>query len=77
MLPDPINGAGIFTDVAALQRQGRRHRRLLFSSRDEAALPLLVRGVDVLADVDSDDEFVVGLNALITGFRALIPSSWQ
>ncbi|MFE4995695.1 hypothetical protein ACFRH4_31020 [Streptomyces mirabilis] len=34
-----------------------------------------MRHADVLADVDSDDEFEVGLNALITGLRALIPSS--
>ncbi|MFD8726141.1 TetR/AcrR family transcriptional regulator C-terminal domain-containing protein [Streptomyces sp. NPDC059629] len=54
-----------------------RHRRLLFSSCDEAALPLLVRRAGVLADVDSDDEFEVGLNVLITGFRVLVFSSRQ
>lgn len=50
----------------------RHHRRLLYASRDAAALPLLVQHADVLADVGSDDEFEVGLNALLAGFRDLI-----
>ena len=50
----------------------RHHRQLLYSSRDAAALPLLVRHADILAEVDSDDEFEVGLNALLAGFRHLI-----
>jgi AcrR family transcriptional regulator len=50
----------------------RRHRRLLYGSRDAAAFPLLVRYADVLAEVGSDDEFEVGLGALLAGFRALI-----
>jgi len=50
----------------------RDDRRLLYSSRDAAAFPLLVRHADILADVDSDAEFEVGLNALLTGFRALL-----
>ena len=53
----------------------RKHRRLLYGSRDSAAFPLLVRHADVLAEVTSDDEFEVGLNALIAGFRDLIESS--
>ena len=48
------------------------HRRLLFESRDPAAFPLLVRNADALAVVGSDDEFEVGLNALLAGFRDLI-----
>ncbi|MEV6232764.1 TetR/AcrR family transcriptional regulator [Saccharopolyspora shandongensis] len=48
------------------------HRRLLYRSRDAAAFPLLVQHADVLAEVGSDDEFEVGLNALLTGFRILI-----
>ncbi|MGA6158736.1 TetR/AcrR family transcriptional regulator [Stenotrophomonas sp. NPDC087984] len=52
-----------------------RHRRLLFRSRDAAAFPLLVQHADTLAEVSSDDEFEVGLNALLTGFRALIQNS--
>ncbi len=50
----------------------RRDRRLLYRSRDPAATPLLVRHADVLAGVGSDDEFEVGLNALLAGFRGLI-----
>ncbi|WP_020123976.1 TetR/AcrR family transcriptional regulator [Streptomyces canus] len=50
-----------------------QHRRLLYSSRDAAALPLIALHADTLAEVTSDDEFEVGLNALLTGFRALIP----
>jgi AcrR family transcriptional regulator len=50
----------------------RRDRRLLYGSRDAAAFPLLVRHADVLAGVGSDDEFEVGLNALLVGFRDLI-----
>ena len=53
----------------------RKHRRLLYGSRDPAAFPLLVRHADVFADVSSDDEFEVGLNALIAGFRDLVESS--
>ncbi|GAA1923496.1 TetR/AcrR family transcriptional regulator [Streptantibioticus ferralitis] len=56
----------------ASEADERRHRRLLFGSRDGSALPLLVRHADELADVGSDDEFEVGLNALLTGFRALV-----
>jgi TetR/AcrR family transcriptional regulator, tetracycline repressor protein len=56
----------------ASQADERRHRRLLFSSRDPAAVPLLVQHADVLAGVGSDDEFEVGLNALLAGFRNLI-----
>ncbi|MBB4787199.1 TetR/AcrR family transcriptional regulator [Streptomyces rapamycinicus] len=52
-----------------------RHRRLLYRSRDAAAFPLLVQHADALAEVSSDDEFEVGLNALLTGFRALIQNS--
>jgi TetR/AcrR family transcriptional regulator, tetracycline repressor protein len=54
------------------QADERRHRRLLYSSRDAAAVPLLVQHADILADVGSDDEFEVGLNALLAGFRNLI-----
>jgi hypothetical protein len=50
----------------------RRDRRQLYGSRDAAAFPLLVRRADVLAEVGSDDEFEVGLNALLAGFRDLI-----
>ncbi len=50
----------------------RHHRRLLYTSRDPAVFPLLVRHADILAEVDSDDEFEVGLNALLAGFRNLI-----
>jgi AcrR family transcriptional regulator len=50
----------------------RRDRRLLYRSRDPAATPLLVRHADDLAEVSSDDEFEVGLGALLTGFRDLI-----
>jgi TetR/AcrR family transcriptional regulator, tetracycline repressor protein len=53
----------------------RRHRRLLYESRDAAATPLLVRHADVLAEVGSDDEFEIGLNAMLTGFRDLIDGS--
>ncbi|QWF83234.1 Tetracycline repressor protein class H [Amycolatopsis sp. CA-230715] len=52
--------------------QERRHRRQLYRSRDAAAFPLLVDHADVLADVGSDEEFEVGLTALLTGFAALI-----
>nr|WP_232546493.1 TetR/AcrR family transcriptional regulator C-terminal domain-containing protein [Streptomyces antimycoticus] len=52
-----------------------RHRRLLYRSRDAAAFPLLVQHADTLAEVSSDDEFEVGLNALLTGFRTLIQNS--
>lgn len=48
-----------------------RHRQL-YRSRDAAAFPLLVQHADILTDVGSDDEFEVGLNALLTGFRALL-----
>lgn len=47
------------------------YRRLLYRSRDASTMPLLVRYADIVADVGSDDEFEVGLNALLTGFRAL------
>jgi AcrR family transcriptional regulator len=50
----------------------RRDRRLLYRSLDPAATPLLVRHADVLAEISGDDEFEVGLNALLTGFRDLI-----
>lgn len=50
----------------------RRHRRQLYRSRDAATLPLLVQHADILADVGSDDEFEIGLTALLTGFGALI-----
>jgi TetR/AcrR family tetracycline transcriptional repressor len=52
----------------------RENRQSLYRSRDPAATPLLVRHADVLAGVGSDDEFEVGLNALLTGFRYLIDS---
>jgi AcrR family transcriptional regulator len=52
-----------------------RHRRLLYRSRDAATFPLLVQHADTLAEVSSDDEFEVGLHALLTGFRALIQNS--
>jgi len=55
----------------------RRHRRLLYGTRDAAAFPLLVRHADVLAEVGSDDEFEVGLNALLAGFRDLIELEQQ
>ncbi|MBB5854744.1 TetR/AcrR family transcriptional regulator [Amycolatopsis umgeniensis] len=48
-----------------------RHRRQLFRSRDASVVPLLVEHADTLADL-GDDEFEVGLTALLTGFRALI-----
>ncbi|GAA3603739.1 TetR/AcrR family transcriptional regulator C-terminal domain-containing protein [Nonomuraea rosea] len=51
-----------------------RHRRLLYRSRDPAAFPLIVQHADTLAEVSGDDEFEIGLNALLTGFRALIQS---
>lgn len=57
-------------DASAPGEQG--DRRLLYRSRDAALTPLLVRHADVLAGVGSDDEFEVGLNALLTGFRSLI-----
>lgn len=41
------------------------------ANRDAAATPLLVRHA-VLAEVTSDDEFEVGLYALLAGFRDLI-----
>jgi AcrR family transcriptional regulator len=50
----------------------RHHRRLLFGSRDAATLPLLVQHADILAEVGGDDEFEVGLNALLAGFRELV-----
>ncbi|MFC6881424.1 TetR/AcrR family transcriptional regulator [Actinomadura yumaensis] len=53
----------------------RHHRRRLYRSRDAAAFPLLVQHAETLADVTSDDEFEVGLNALLTGFRALIENA--
>jgi AcrR family transcriptional regulator len=53
----------------------RRHRRLLYRSRDAAALPLIVQHADALAEVSNDDEFEVGLNALLTGFQALIQNA--
>jgi hypothetical protein len=45
---------------------------LLYRSRDATAAPLLVQHADVLAAVGSDEEFEVGLNALLAGFRGLI-----
>lgn len=50
----------------------RDDRQLLYRSRDAAITPLLVRHADILAGVSSDDEFEVGLNALLAGFRSLI-----
>jgi TetR/AcrR family tetracycline transcriptional repressor len=50
-------------------------RRRLYGSRDAAAFPLLVQHADVLAEVGSDDEFEVGLNALLAGFRTLIDNT--
>jgi hypothetical protein len=50
----------------------RRHRRLLYASQDATRAPLLVRHADVLAVVDGDDEFEVGLAALLRGFHELI-----
>lgn len=55
----------------------RRHRRLLFRSRDAATLPLLVQHADVLAQIGSDHEFEFGLNALLDGFRNLIEAAAQ
>jgi TetR/AcrR family transcriptional regulator, tetracycline repressor protein len=52
-----------------------RDRRLLYRSQDAAAFPLIVRYADVLAEVGSDDEFEVGLNALLAGFRDLTESA--
>jgi len=54
-----------------------RYRRLLYSSQDSAAFPLIVRHADVLAEVSSDDEFEVGLSALLAGFRDLIELVWS
>jgi hypothetical protein len=56
----------------ASQPDERRHRRLLYGTRDAAAFPLLVRHAEVLAEVGSDDEFEVGLGALLAGFGDLI-----
>jgi TetR/AcrR family transcriptional regulator, tetracycline repressor protein len=53
----------------------RDNRRLLYRSRDPAVTPLLVQHADTLAGVGKDDEFEVGLSALIAGFRHLIDSS--
>jgi TetR/AcrR family transcriptional regulator, tetracycline repressor protein len=53
----------------------RHNRRLLYRSRDPAVTPLLVKHADVLAGVGANDEFEVGLAALIAGFRYLIDSS--
>lgn len=53
----------------------RRNRRLLYSSRDPAATPLLVQHAAALAEVDGDDEFEVGLTALLAGFRDLIETN--
>jgi hypothetical protein len=50
-----------------IQWQGEGSNR----SRDPAATPLLVLHADALAEVTSDDEFEIGLNALLTGFRDL------
>ena len=50
----------------------RRDRQQLYLSRDPAATPLLVQYADVLAGVGSNDEFEVGLNALLAGFRDLV-----
>lgn len=47
-------------------------RRLLYRSRDAAMFPLLVQHAEILAEVGSDDEFEVGLKALLAGFRNLI-----
>lgn len=55
----------------------RRDRLLLFRTRDPAVTPLLVRHADVLAEVTSDEEFEVGLNALLTGFRDLVERGVQ
>ena len=58
--------------VDASDPAGHRDRRLLYQSRDPAATPLLVRHAAVLAEVNGDDEFEVGLNALLAGFRDLM-----
>jgi len=58
----------------ASQPDERQHRRLLYRSRDAAAFPLLVRHANALAEVSSDDEFEVGLTALLAGYRDLIES---
>lgn len=52
----------------------RDTRRQLYRSRDPATTPLLVRHADVLAEVSSDDEFEVGLSALLAGYRHLVDS---
>lgn len=49
----------------------RGARQLLYRSRDTTATPLVVRHADILAGVGSHDEFEVGLNALLAGFRSL------
>ncbi|SFG79095.1 TetR/AcrR family transcriptional regulator [Amycolatopsis regifaucium] len=53
----------------------KRHRRRLYRSRDAEAVPLLVQHADALAELGSDDEFEVGLTALLAGFRVLIENS--
>jgi hypothetical protein len=44
----------------------------LFGTRDAATLPLVVQHADTIAEIGSDDEFEVGLNALLAGSRNLI-----
>ena len=61
--------------VDASDPEERHDRRLLYGSRDAAAFPLLVQHADVLAEVGSDDEFEVGLNALLAGFRTSIDNT--
>nr|CTQ93879.1 Transcriptional regulator, TetR family [Kibdelosporangium sp. MJ126-NF4] len=61
--------------IDAQDPEERRHRRQLYRSRDATVFPLLVQHADTLAEVGSDDEFEVGLNALLTGFRALIENA--
>ena len=55
--------------------QESHQRRQLYGSRDTAAFPLLVQHTDILAEVGADDEFEVGLNALLAGFRTLIDNT--
>jgi TetR/AcrR family transcriptional regulator, tetracycline repressor protein len=49
-----------------------RNRRLLYGFQDPAAFPLLVEHARVVSEVADDDEFEVGLSALLAGFRDLI-----
>ena len=49
----------------------RRARRDLFAAQDPAVRPTVVRHADALAGVGADQEFTVGLTALLDGIAAL------